>query len=340
MKGTNLQSVSLRRLSVGAVILVSLVGCWLAREFPGGTSVIAVDYKVFWNAANSPHPYALGAYSIPYPPTALIWFQPLAHVDFWLGFALWVALSLVTFTVAGLRLFPGRVMALSLISPIVFRGAMLGQTPLLLTAALFLGFSGGSIAAGFAVGLVAGIKPQLVFLAPLVFVARRDWRAIIAAAAALLLSVLIELAYFGQAFWSAWIAMLPRFHQTLVNDKVFTSCISFGGLAEGNGLPFLPIFVAPLLLASYLAFRLAPRFEGGTLLGLVVGCSPVAAPYSLPHDVVALVPVAGGIILAKPRLASFPAIMFFTWASPFLATLTSIALAFRSLGARQPTISA
>lgn len=330
----------LRRVNIAAVVLVALMGDWIGRQFPGGATAVAFDYEVFWRAANSLHPYAEGPRSIPYPPTALIWLRPLAQVDFWTGYAIWVGLSLTLFAVAAWRLFPARVVLFSLVSPIVVRCAILGQTPLLLTAALFLGFSGGSIATGIAIGLVGSIKPQLVFLAPIVLVARRDWRAIVAAAAALALSVIVELACFGLAIWPDWIAMLPRFHQTLVDEQVFGSCISFGGLAEGNGLPFLPIFLATLLVASYLAYRLAPRLEGGQLLGLMVACSAVAAPYSLPHDVVALVPLAGLIILGKPRLASFPAVMFFTWASPFLATLTSIALAFRSLGARQPTISA
>ena len=335
-----MQPITLRRLSIAAVLLLSLIACWMAREFSPGRSVIAVDYNVFWEAANSKHPYELGAHSIPYPPTALIWLRPLAYVDFWTGYALWTLISLIAFALTGWRLFPGKIMALSIVSPIVVRSAMFGQTPLLLTSALFLGFSAGPIATGIAVGLVAGIKPQLVFLAPLVFIARREWRVIAAAVATLAASIVVELAYFGSVYWSDWIAMLPRFHQTLVDDQVLINCTSLSGLAEGYGLPFMPIFVATLLIASYLAYKLAPRLEGGTLLGLIVACSAVAAPYSLPHDVVALVPLAGAIIMAEPRLASVPAVMFFTWASPFLATLTSIALAFRSLGARQPTISA
>ena len=180
-------------------------------------------------------------------------------------------------------------------------------------------------------GLVAGIKPQLVFLAPLVFIARREWQVIAAAAAMFAASVIFELAYFGPAYWTDWVAMLPRFHQTLVDDHVLINCISLGGLAEGYGLPFLPVFVATLLFAAFLAYRAAPRLEGGELLGLIVGCSAVAAPYSLPHDVVALVPIAGAIILGRARLESIPAITLFTWASPLFATLSSMALALRSL---------
>lgn len=249
----------LRRLSVAAVVLVSLAACSMAREFPSGKSVLAVDFRVFWDAANSSHPYALGAYSVPYPPTALIWFQPLAYLDFWTGYALWASVALVAFALTGWRLFPGTVMVLRTISPIVVRGAMLGQTPLLLTTALFLGFSIGTIAPGIAIGLVAGIKPQIVFLAPLVFLARREWRVIAAAAATISATVIIELVYFGPALWANWVAMLPRFHQTLVDDQVLKNCISFGGLAEGYGIPCVPIFLATLGAAAYLAYRLAPK---------------------------------------------------------------------------------
>ena len=321
-----------KQLNIPFIARASLLGILIAfclyydfylRYFPGGlTSAIAFDYHNFWIAANAPlRELYKGVDAFVYPPSGLWLVKPLKGLPYWPGYAAWVILSLAAFIWAALRWFSWSAVALSLVSPIIVRAAMLGQTPLFLSALLLTGFAVSGVAAAVALGVIASVKPQLVFLAPIALLARREWQAIGVMAGAFVASVIIELVLFGPSLWGDWVAVMPAWHGRLIEQNVLSVSVGVAARAEFHGFPPIPFLVTSIVLGIVIIYKAAPKVEGAHLAALIVGVSAVAAPYSLPRDLVILAPLAAAVLLGKPSLMMVPAALFFAYVSLPLAGL-------------------
>ena len=324
----------LRLIVIGTAVVLALSVNWALGIYNGAIRLTAIDYDVFWNAARSTDVYAASLHPFPYPPTALPLTSLLGAVAYWPGFVIFTAISIGAFIYASMKHFCTKAVMISLISPAVFSCIQLGQTSMLLSAGLLFGFSGGPVSTGIALGVVASIKPQLMFLAPFALIARRDWQALSSAAAAFTLAVSFSLLIYGTAAWFDWIGLMPSFREALVTQNILDRAVSIAAFSSSYGYSFALFFVSALVLAAALLVWLAPQHEGGQLACLIIGFSVVAAPYSLLHDTVALVPLAASILMAKGfRLSTVPAFLLFALGAAIpAAVVTSYLLVRDKLG--------
>ena len=259
---------------------------------------------MFWQAVRRADPYRLGAYFVN-PPSALLALQPLRLVGFVPGYVLWTALSLLLFFFAARRLVGDRAALLSLFSAASIHGLLLGQAPMILSAAILFAVTAPALWCGVILGCVAAIKPQLLLAAPVILLVRKDWVALggmIAGGA-------------GAGSCSAPAFRACRRGSTgqrrcrpstgAGSFDVLRYVITPAALGPKLGLPMLPWLLLGIALAAILD-RLGS--QGGArreLAALMVVSSILASPYALPHDLVGAMPALAVIHPVGPVLAYF-----------------------------------
>ena len=201
----------------------------------------------------------------------------------------WILLSFGALAAATRRA-PPQAVALMLVTPMVVRCAFLGQNTMLLGAALIVAVVRGGVAGGLLLGTVACIKPQLVLMAPLVLLVRRDWRGLAGASAAAIFWLSVALLLYGLQPWKDWVGAFPSFHQVLVDRDLLWIIISPAGTAERFGLPPLPFLLIGIAVAAVAVVRAAPKAEGFELAALSVIASVLSAPYATLQDLLAALP--------------------------------------------------
>jgi hypothetical protein len=195
--------------------------------------------------------------------------------------------------------------------------------------------------AGFFAGL-ALLKPQMVLVLPLLFLARRSWRAIIGFGTAVLGLVVASLAVFDLGVWADYVRVVGPWASGGPNAFPITrqTASSLRGLLEvaPGGRP-----VALLTLAIFLVLVFATlgwKARGSTLdLGFAMAASVVLSPYLNFHDLAllvvpgfALAALARSGELVRPRLGwsvmafSYLAIEFSTRIGLYWSAIGAIAL--------------
>jgi hypothetical protein len=217
----------------------------------------------------------------------------------WPAFVLWSLASLGLFLWAAK--IPNRL--LLLLSPALVQYIVFGQTSLLV-GALILVASEGSVMGGL-FGIAFTLKPQLVALAPLVFLVRRDWQAVYGFAGAVVGSVILTTLIFGSQIWQDWLDALPAFRNTLVSRDLFWVLITPAGLAERFALPPFPFWAAGAAIAGFAVLRSKMDTRP-----LIVCASLLAAPYAVGHDLVALLPFCLLTLQSDGRAKPFAALAF------------------------------
>jgi hypothetical protein len=300
-----------RHAPIIATIAASVL-LWIVWGLSKAWWPVAIDWAVFHRTALLGPALAYQPDNLfPYPPTMLLLLQPLKFVGYWLGFALWTALSALAFYLAARRLCGPGVAAASLFSAACLHGLLMGQTPMLLGAAILAAFTMPAFGGGVILGAVAAAKPQLLFLLPLALIVRRDWpmlKGCLVGGAAL---VALSLLAFGFQPWISWVEYLPQFQGRLVDLGVAHAAITPTASAELWGLNPLPWFIAGVLISAIIVIKLAPAFEGANLVALVVGLSLIASPYALPHDLAPVIPALAASIISRPGWRSVPAALIF-----------------------------
>ena len=303
-----------------ALILTS--AAWSLKLLPG------VDFAVFWSAANADFGDLYRTEIFINPPSALIWISPLQFVPIEAGFAVWVIASVVAFAVTSP--FPKWATAAALISPIAVTGIIVGQMSLLLTAAIFVAVRYRS---GFLLGVVLTIKPQLAFLAPLIFLFRGDWRFVAEMIVGAALSIAVELIVYGPLIWLDWLSALPVWRGFLIKYETLAYAASPAAYAEGFGIPSLPVWVVSAALAVGVALKWSRKLDGGPLVALILCSSALAAPYSLLYDLVGAAPLAVLIAYRRASVSSVPVIVGLTG---YFTPLALLAGAIFALFSRTP----
>lgn len=255
--------------------------------------VFANDFKVYWNTANRPIAFAYELrpnYPFPYPPTMLLWIKPLALVPVAPAFLAWTAISVVAFTWANRQYLTIGQNLLALIScPIAFC-LMTGQVSVVLAAIMLWSFGTSRRCwAGIALGAIATVKPQLVLLAPLLLLLRRDFLMFGAAGAAFVAIVVAALVAFGVQPWIDWVNCFDNFRVFLKDFDILRNGASPAGQAWRAGLPPLPFVLAGIGLGSWLIYRCRNAGPLESTAAVATG-SLLAAPYSMIYDLAAVVP--------------------------------------------------
>lgn len=285
-------------LTLAALSILTVVsGTWLK-----GWSPLAIDYASFWYAARLPISSIYPTNAFVYPPTAISFLMPFRAVGFWHGYFIWTAASLITFFLAARSVAGTNAAAVSLLSAPVLSNLLVGQTPMILGAALLFGITLPSVGFGFVVGILTALKPQMFVMAPFILLVRRDWIAMASALVSGIASIGISIAIFGFGSWLAWASSLATWRQILINRRVFDATVTLAGQATRFGLPPLPWWLAGIAVALFACIKLARRLQDAELAALIICCSAMAAPYALPHDLVAAMPALAAAILSSASL--------------------------------------
>jgi hypothetical protein len=246
------------------------------------------------------------------PATGLSWFQPLRLTPFWPGYIIWTMLSFAAFWFASARLFGPRVAWFAAISPAIALGLIPGQTSLLASAGLLTAFViRSSVGRGALLGLALTLKPQLVLMAPLFLLMKRDLLALAVMALVVAATAGLATAAFGPAIWAEWIRSMPNFQQVLEDRHLALSAVSPASYATVIGVP------APLALACGIAVGIVIASRANSLgadkmAAAVAAASLLAAPYALRYDLAALMPLVVSTILYQDNRRGFVATLAYS----------------------------
>ena len=304
---------SLRKLFGGIVLLAALgvsISVIIDSEFPRWP----VDFTVVWNTAQAPHSRVYAPSQLPFanPPSALLLFEPMGLLPKIPAYFLFVGLSAAIFGLAATRLHGVRAAAASFISAAAYKGIMLGQSSLLLGGVLLAAAQLPSLVMGGLFGLVAMVKPQLVLLAPLAFIVRKDWSALGGMVLGCLTLFLASLALFGIQLWVDWLQSMPAFRQSVMTGTSLSFVIAPAGRAAFLGLPDLPFLLCGIALGCAAIIVAARRTEREMLVALIVGASLLASPYAHIHDTIAIIPACALLLFRGHWLAAIAAALIVT----------------------------
>jgi hypothetical protein len=298
--GVGTQRFRARYLLIFVVTLVVAVDAgMLVRLVSGG---IGDDFRVFWLASRN-DPYVGGLMPFAYPPTTLLWIQPLKLIPFWLASFLWRAASVALFYFSSRRIWGSPEARFALLGPMVIYALLGGQFSLFAAALVFMAYS--TRLRGLCLGLAMMLKPQMVFLAPLFLLVEKDWRGLFGLAATAVLFCGFATLAFGLQIWLDWIHAVHELQSAVNAREIDRVALSPATLYQ---LPAAPLFIAGIVVAAIVAFVARER-SPQLKLTAVCATSLLAAPYSLRYDLAVFAPMLAGYVLQgswRSVLASIP----------------------------------
>ena len=249
---------------------------------------------------------------LPYfhPPYYTLLIAPLAGLDYrnayyaMTVFNVLLAIALVTILVRGSLSVHGRavIVGASLIAGFLpmFVTVLQGQSDLVVLVPLAAAYTAWARGRAGWAGIFSALalsKPQLLLLLPLLFIARRSWRALGGFAAGIVVLAAVSLVGFG---WDATVGYvnsvgswaiggtLPTKGQAVYTDTAVYSLRHVLEILPGGGkvVAFLILIVLLALVAVSLSWRPdVPRLD----FALAVGASLVLSPHQNVHDLALMV---------------------------------------------------
>ena len=301
----------IERRAILLVVVVSIayaagLTIWLAHN----VSLVGMDFSVYWRAA---HQSAADAYAprwsnpFPYPPTMLICVAPFRFLPFWAGYAAFLMLSVAAFVIAIRPYLSRHQIAIALATPPIINGLSVGQCSMVLAAALLWACGASNrVRAGIALGLIASVKPQLVLMAPLLLLIRRDWTAFLAAGLTWAAMIGASFVLFGVEGWQSWRGSLSTFHLILNSKDRLGMALSPTFGAELLHLPTMPFTVAGIVLGLWLAW-IARNSNALVQCAAIAAASLLSAPYAMVYDLAPAIPFLVAEIWAKSMIAAVAA---------------------------------
>ena len=313
---------------VAAILSIIFASIWRFDTF-------MMDFGVYWRVANEPVSLAYehrATLNFPYPPTMLLWISPLSVMPKWLGYILWVAISVAALVASCRRHMGNGAVALALIAPPVFYCLLTGQVSVALGALVLWSCSTKNrIAAGIALAVAASIKPQLVLMAPLVLAASKDRSAIVSGGLTISGLMLLSVVLFGLETWAAWLGALDHFRSIVEKNGVLNVTITPASVAALWQLPPIPFLLAGAALGAWLVFYCR---DGSPLTrsAAIVAGSLLAAPYAVIYDLAALAPFLAWAV-ARGRIVAVVGYLGGLNILPLLATAFELVRATPAQGA-------
>lgn len=312
---------------------VAVAAAILLPAATGEFGRLATDFRAPWTAGNfiladnAPQLYdpyaqarfqadALGTSSLSWfvsPPLVAVLYVPLSSLPYGVAVLLWALLSLASLLVALRLLEPvaprllgahqtrTTVAVLATYPTLELLGA--GQqsaiTLLIWSAGIRLAVDGREIASGacFALGL---IKPQLFLFAPLVFLTRRRWSALMSGAALTLTFTIATVAIFGLGIVDSWFDALTSsgYHEQvqvgqawkMVGVAAFVVSLVPSGMAEAASAVGLGLSFAAAMVAAVQMWRWArDDVPQPYLWALAVLATLAASPHIVAYDAILLI---------------------------------------------------
>jgi hypothetical protein len=258
-----------------------------------------------------------------YPPHTLLLLWPLGWLDYKSGLVVFLVVTFVMFVfsvIAFRRAYAPqsdwRILALALTGYVLMM-VHLGQNGMLTSALLLFGLAAmrrHSLLAGIAFALLT-IKPQLGFLLPVLLALERNWKVIgwtVVFAAAL---VVLSIALFGVASWTAYLTETLAYQRTVLTDwvgdfiammpTVFGSMRALGFSPDVAYLVQWPVTIAAGVSIAWLLWKETDPLRR---IFIVVCGTFVISPYAFNYDMGALGAVAAMLVgsqaLSRPALIS------------------------------------
>jgi len=267
---------------------------------------IGADFHVFWRAVRNPTPYAFSQLPFGNPPTALLLLQPLKLLSFWWGLVGWDIATFGLFFYFGSRLYSRKAALLGTVSPALVTALIGGQVSLLVGALVFAAFLSEPIVCGILLGIAACTKPQMVFLAPLLFLYSREMKSLVGFCATVALLGLIVTIACGFSIWSDWIQGM---HNMLFVAKHRGALfLTISPMTYGT---WIGIFSVPASLIGLYVCRNLPNDRRAVA---IVAASLFAAPYSMVYDLAPLAVFAAAVIIAASDWRSIGAALTYSGA--------------------------
>jgi hypothetical protein len=274
---------------------------WMASRLTldGKAAILFGDPSVYQDALKSIFGPDYPWHNWSYPPHTLLMLAPLGFLDYLpaLTIFLGVTLSLFILSLGALRIRWTPIDVLLLL-PFIVTNLVATQNGFL-TAALMVGGLGlraeRPVLSGILFGLMT-FKPQIGVVIPVLLIAERQWRVIIAATVTAILLVALSAMLFGMRDWVDYVTIVLPYQgevmRTLGGDFPFIMASAFG---SGRSLGFdastamwihLPFAVFGALIFLYGLLRLEnPRSRGQ----LMLLASFLIMPYSTAYDLGAVV---------------------------------------------------
>jgi|SRR3954453_15427905 hypothetical protein len=301
-----------RGIAFTRVLLVMLIGFVAIIPWAVPTMNVGQDFAAFWSAARfaldgrigdaygEPERAALAALFGPgqypaffYPPPALFLWLPFARVPFAMALAIWVAASGAAYATAIRSILKRGSIIPAIAFPAVVVCALFGQNSLFSAALL-----GGAavtldrypVVAGVLIGVLV-YKPQLAFLAPLLLLSARRWRAFAAASAMTLLLIAGATVVFGIDSWTAFIGVLPDAGAWNVGgapgfDKFASPYAAIRLLGGSINLAWSVQLVIAAAAIIALVFMSSRRPDGAAEIALLVATTALCVPFFGNYDMV------------------------------------------------------
>lgn len=278
-------------LLVAAAIAATAV--WLPVWIVHHPGFLGMDFAAYWRAAHqtATEAYAPGQhFQFPYLPTMLIWISPLSRIPFWPAYLFFMVASAAAFVLSSRPYLSRLQILVAIASPPIINGLAVGQASIILAAALlWVCGAQNRIAAGIVLGLMASIKPQLVVMAPVLLLVRRDWPAFWAAGLTWAATIIGSVALFGVGAWRAWLGFLPYYETVLMRNNRIGMAVSPGFAAQYLHLPAAPFVVAGMALGIWLIWT-ARRSTPLVQCAAIACASLLSAPYAMVYDLAPIIP--------------------------------------------------
>ncbi len=274
-------------IGVSAFSSIGLIALFIFND------AIGMDFGVYWRAASETIATVYqprDVLNFPYPPTMLVWISPLAYLPFWPAFIGWIAFSAWALATTCRKFLSTLGIGLVFISmPVVFC-ILNGQVTVALTALLLWAcFTSNRRLAGIAFAVAASIKPQLVALAPLMLLLRRDWAALATASIASAAIAEISVLAYGFEAWKAWLASLDHFNAIVHKNGVLYVTVTPYATAQHWGMSGLPFLFAGVAAGALLVIACRDKPPLHQAAAIAAG-SLLTSPYAIIHDLSAVVP--------------------------------------------------
>ncbi|QPF87223.1 DUF2029 domain-containing protein [Bradyrhizobium genosp. L] len=296
------------------VLLVLMIGAVASIPWAAPTMEVGHDFAAFWTAGRLAFAgHAGDAYGDAgraavaavlgdktyapffYPPTALLVWLPFALLPFAAAASVWITATGAAYSAAVRAMLRGGSVVPALAFPAAWVCALFGQNSL-----FSAGLLGGSaltldrypVAAGVLIGCLT-FKPQIAFLAPLVLIVTRRWRALAAAVATTLVLVAAATALFGIDAWVGFINVLPQASAWNIGGapgfekfaSLYAGVRLLGGSSDTAWLVQL-VTAAAVIVALVLTLRTRPG--GAAEIALMTAVTGLCVPFFGNYEMVIL----------------------------------------------------